>query len=60
MKNSTSITHTIMRCEELLNRMPSEDTVKLFLQKNYAQVRDLIPAQGPEDKRIKLLQAALL
>lgn len=59
MKQSTSINTTIMRCEELLMRMPSEETVKLFLQRNYQQVRDLIPARGPEDKRIQLLQTAL-
>lgn len=48
---------TIMRAEDLLNRFPSEETVKRFIQNNYAQVYDLIPARGKADKRFETLNA---
>jgi hypothetical protein len=51
-KTGTGIQTTIMLAEDLLNRYPSEATVRAWLTKHRDRVRDLIPAQGPTDKRI--------
>jgi hypothetical protein len=55
MKKAQHMQSTIMLAEDLLNRMPSEKSVELFLKKYYVQVRDLIPATGSSDKRVQLL-----
>ena len=55
MKRASHIPSTIMRAEDLLNRMPSEATVQKWLRQNYALVRDLIPAKHSTDKRFETL-----
>lgn len=47
---------TIMWCEELLNRYPSEATVRAFLAKHRDRIRLLIPARTATDKRYQQLE----
>lgn len=55
LKSGKTLDSTIMRAEQLLMRLPSEDTVKAFLTNNYHQVRELIPASSASDRRIVTL-----
>jgi hypothetical protein len=54
-KNGGMIQQTIMEAEDLLMRMPSEESVKRFMQRKYVQIRALIPAKGNDDKRYQTL-----
>lgn len=54
-KSSSMIQQTIMEAEDLLMRMPSEESVKRFLQLKYVHVRAMIPAKGLTDKRYQAL-----
>jgi hypothetical protein len=47
---------TIMWCEDLLNRYPSEATVRAFLAKHRDRIRLLIPARTATDKRYTQLE----
>jgi len=51
-KYNRSMDITIMWAEDLLNRCPSDATVREFLRKHAARVRELIPAKTSNDKRI--------
>ena len=55
-KNEKVMNHIIMLSEDLLNRMPSEESVKQFLQRYYPHVRMMIPARGSDDKRYQTLE----
>lgn len=54
MKKAPHMASTIMRAEDLLIRYASEQSIKLFMQRNYQKVLDLIPAKA-NDKRVQTL-----
>ena len=58
-RKRTHFDSTIMYAEQLLMRMPSEASVKAWIQRNADRVRDLIPAQSPDDKRLQTLNTIL-
>jgi hypothetical protein len=51
-KYDRSMDITIMWAEDLLNRYPSDATVREFLRKHANRIRELIPAKNSNDKRI--------
>ena len=54
-KSGSYMDQVIMLAEVLLNRQPSEETVRAFCRKYYAQIKALIPSRGSNDKRIETL-----
>jgi hypothetical protein len=54
-KSGGMMDQTIMKAEDLLMRRASDATIKSFLQRNYMQVRELIPARDKQDKRYQTL-----
>ena len=53
---SNDMAVTIMWAESLLQRCPSEATVRDFLRRHSGRVRELIPAKSATDSRIITLQ----
>lgn len=54
-KDPSRLRRTIMICEDKLNRLPSEESVKVFIRKHFDDIVYLIPARSSEDKRIQQL-----
>jgi len=54
-KGGSAMMSTIMQSEDLLMRRASDATIKSFLQRNYVQIRLMIPAKGSDDKRYQTL-----
>jgi hypothetical protein len=56
MKDAQRMAQTCMLVESFLQRIPSNESVKKFVQTHYARVVDLVPRRTANDSRVQLFQ----